>query len=232
MRRSEAVAKRQAAFTPVVIEQLQTLEQQLGGRSELVGLLMLAPLTPDLQYILGLLGTPSNSQKTLATICAEGNLTPGQLLQHLEASALLRGKVLSAQVVSKTLPAVVQDIMQKAVPFEAACSNCQGTATITQDPTPDTPNPSPEPCPVCIGTGRLVYQPNLERQKLALEMGRMLPKGGGILIQQNNQNGGGGAGTLGGGTLEQITRLTDRLLYEDAIDGEITPQEDPDAGEV
>lgn len=227
--KSQALARRQAAFTPVVVQRLADLETALGGRGELVGLLMLAPLTPDLQYILGLLGTPTNQQKTLALICAEGNISPGQLLQQLESAALLQGKVLAAQVVGKGLPAVVADVMKKAAPYEAACGTCLGTGSVTPDPTPQTPNPGPGPCDTCMGTGRLMYQPDLRRQELALEMGKMLPKGGGLQIVQNNLNAGGGGGSLGGGTLEQITRLTDKLLYEE---GDVIPEEGPDGDQA
>lgn len=228
----QALARRQLAFSPAVVQQLATLEQQLGGRQELVGLLVLAPLTPDLEYILGQLGDPRHQTKTLATICAEGNILPGALLHQLEAAAMLRGKVLSAQIVGRALPAVVADVMKKAAPYEGACHDCTGTGTHTPEPTTQVPNPIPQPCETCMGTGRLEYQPKLEHQELALEMGRMLPKGGGILIQNTQNNQGGGTGSLGGGSLEQLQRLTDKLLYEgDATEGEILP-EDADADSV
>ena len=228
-KKGSALARQAKAFTPAVVQQLATLERDLGGRQELVGLLVLAPLNDDLRYMLGLLGDPTFGQKSLAEICATGNILPGALLTLLESAALLRGRVIAAQTIGKALPAVVQDVMERAAPYAAPCNaGCQGTGSITPDPTPEVPNPRPAPCEVCRGTGLLLYRPDIEHQKLALEMGEMLPKGGGILIQQNNGQG-ATAGSLGGGSLEQLQRLTDQILYGDAIEADIVPPEaDPD----
>jgi hypothetical protein len=202
-------------FTPSVVTELTALEKQLGGRQVLVGYLALAPLTPDLKFILGLLGDPAHAHLSLAAICAKGNILPGQLLAEIEKAAHLRGRVLSAQVVAQRLPAVVADVMMKAAPYEGACTDCLGTGRITPDPTTAVPNPLHGPCSTCNGTGRLQYQPNLRHQELALEMGRMLPKSAGLQIIQNNQQNNLGGGGMGGGTLEKLTLLTDKLLYGD-----------------
>lgn len=226
-----ALQRNAKVFTPTVISELSTLEKDLGGRQQLVGFLALAPLTPDLAYILGLLGDPAHQHKTLAEICALGNILPGQLLVEIEKAALLRGRVISAQAISHRLPAVVADVMLKAAPYEGACSECLGTGSITPDPTPEKPNPTHEPCETCNGTGKLVYQPNLRHQELALEMGRMLPKGGGILIQQNNQSSSGQGSGLGSGALERLTQLTDKLLYDapagESIEAEVLGDDTP-----
>lgn len=220
-----ALARQKATFTPLVITQLATLEEDLGGRAELVGLLTLAPLTPDLAYILGLLGDPTHARRSLAEICATGNVLPGMLLQQIEHAAHLRGRVKAAQVVSRTLHTVVEDVMKKAAPYHAPCSQCMGTGSLTPDPTPQLPNPSPGPCDLCRGTGQLLYQPQLRHQELALEMGRVLPKGAGLVIN-NTANAAARAegGSMGGGSLEQLQRLTDKILYdEEAAEGEILP---------
>lgn len=212
-----ALERTRKIFTPTVVRELTTLEAALGGRQVLVGFLALAPLTPDLAFILGLLGDPAHERLTLAEICAKGNILPGQLLLEIEKAAHLRGRVISAQVVSHRLPAVVADVMRKAAPYEGACGECLGTGAITPDPTPEVPNPTHHPCDTCNGTGKLVYEPQLRHQELALEMGRMLPKSSGLQIIQNNQNmsSGGGGGGLGSGALEKLTQLTDKLLYGD-----------------
>lgn len=210
-----ALQRNSKVFTPTVVSELETLEEQLGGRQQIVGFLALAPLTPDLAYILGMLGDPQHARKTLAEICAHGNILPGQLLAEIERAAHLKGRVLSAQVISQRLPTVVADVMMKAAPYEGACGECLGTGSITPDPTPDNPNPTHNPCETCNGTGKLIYQPNLRHQELALEMGRVLPKSSGLQIIQNNQNqsSSGGGGGLGSGALEKLTQLTDKLLY-------------------
>ncbi len=200
-------------FPPLVVQQLQELETELGGRQALVGMLTLAPLTKDLRYFLGLLGDPHCREHSLAEICTTANVLPGALLQELAQAAMLVGKVRAAQQVAKGIAAVAEDVIRRGAPYEEACTTCRGTGSITPDPSAAQPNPSPGPCSTCQGGGRLRYEPELERQKLALELAQLLPKGGGvnIAVQQNNQGSSGG----GQGTLEKITHLTDQLLYGD-----------------
>jgi len=225
-----------ATFPSTVIQELETLEHALGGRIAVVGLLTLAPLTPDLRYVLGMLGDPRNRAKTLAAICAHGNILPGELLKHLASAALLRGKVKANQQIGDGIAAVAADVMRRAAPYEAPCNGgCQGTGSITADPTPQVPNPAPEPCEVCRGSGRLVYTPDLERQKLAIEMAQLLPKSGGLQILQANVHASGGGAGAGVGAVERLQALTDRILYgsggrpeveggpEEEIEGEIVP---------
>lgn len=217
-------------FTPTVVDQLQLIEEEMGGRAQLVGMLVLAPLTADLKYVLGLLGDPQHQTKSLAAICALGNILPGELLKHLAAAALLRGKVRASQKIAEGIAAVTEDVMKRAAPYEAPCNGgCQGTGTITPEPTVQAPNPSPGPCEVCQGTGRLLYSPDLERQKLAIEMAQLLPKSGGfnIAVQQNN----GPAGGSGGGAMERLTALTDQILYGEGK-GTAPPEDPPVEGDI
>lgn len=214
-------------FTPTVVQQLTAIEADLGGRRELVGMLVLAPLTPDLRYVLGLLGDPQNQGRTLAQICAQGNVLPGDLLKQLAGAALLRGKVLASQKIGQGIARVAEDIMTRAAPYEDACHACAGTGSVTLDPTPAVPNPSPGPCEVCRGCGKLTYRPDLERQKLAVEMAQLLPKSGGIQIAQINAPGQEGA--TGGGSLEAIQQLTDRLLYGVGTPEVPQAEEDPES---
>lgn len=210
-------------YPPAVQAEMRALEQDLGGRRELVALLSLAPLTKDTRYILGLLADPANDLRSLASVCADGGILPGDLLRLLGAAALHRGQTLAKAKIGQHLSAVAEDLMEKAHPYEGACSQCLGTGSITDDPTPQQPNPSPQPCDVCKGTGKLVYQPTFERQKLALELGGMMPKSGGLTIQQNNLQLNQGAGS--GGALEQLQIATDRLLFggddDGPVDGEV-----------
>lgn len=222
-------------FGPLVIQQLQVLEEELGGRQEIVGMLTLAPLNPDLRYILGLLGDPRYKAKSLAEICALGNILPGELMKHLSQAALLRGRVLAHHKIGAGIAAVVEDVVAKAAPYEGICNGpCQGTGSIVQNPTAENPNPGPEPCPVCRGQGKLIYPAQEDKQKLAIEMAGLLPKGGGLQIVNANVQGGGG-GALGGaglGALEQLQQVTDRILYGDgrpAVDAEIIPEGAPES---
>jgi hypothetical protein len=199
-----------------VVEELDRLEVQLGGRDAIVGMLSLAPLTPDLKYLLGMLGDPVHRGHPLADICAMGGILPGDLLHQLAQAALLKGKVLAGQAVASGIQAVAADVMRRSAPYQDACHQCLGIGTITPEPTRDVPNPSPGPCETCRGTGQLTYKPDLERQKLAIEMAQLLPKSGGIQIAQINGAGGSGQGIRGAGAshAEILQKLTDKLLYD------------------
>lgn len=225
MAKTRALQKKAAQYPTLVVRELDTLEKQLGGRQALVSLLSLAPLTKDLQYVLGLLGDPQNQQLTLASICAQGNLLPGDLLKYLGAAALHRGQTIAKKTIGEHLPAVVADLMKKAAPYRNPCYGCQGTGSTTPEPTPDQPNPSPQPCETCNGVGELIYQPQLEVQRLAIEMGGLSQKGGGIAIL-NQQLNLPQAGSAGAGALEQLQSLTDQILYGEAVDAEFTPVEE------
>lgn len=231
------VSKRAGAatvFTPLVVKELEQIERDLGGRQTMVGMLVLAPLTSELRYVLGLLGDPQHEKLPLADICARGNILPGELLKSLAGAALLKGKLLASQKIASGIAAVAEDVMAKAVPYEATCNICQGLRVTTPEPTKDDPNPGPQTCYGCEGLGVRVYQPEFEKQKLALEMAQLLPKGGGlnIALQQNTTMlGGGGAGMS---TMERLQEVTDRILYGDAplappevVEGEVTPDPDP-----
>lgn len=205
--RDQRIAKH---FTPTVVDQLRVIEAEMGGRTTLVGMLVLAPLTPDLRYALGMLGDPKNAAKSLAQICAMGNILPGDLLKHLASAALLRGKVRASQKIGEGIAAVAEDVMRRAAPYEDVCHACRGIGMFTADPTPAAPNPSPASCDTCLGTGKLRYTPDLERQKLAIDMAQLLPKSGGIQIAMQQTLTSGGSG---GGAIERLQALTDKILY-------------------
>lgn len=228
--------RRKALFTPTVLQELQAIETDLGGRRAVVGLLVLAPLTQDLQYVLGQLGDPRNDRTALATICARANVLPGKLIELLAGAAMARGKVQASQRIGLGMAAVAEDIMRRAAPYTAPCYQCRGTGTVVDEPTKEHPNPSPGPCGTCQGVGELTYLPDLDRQKLAIEMAQLLPKGGGISIANINAPGSPPADSAGMGTLERLQQATDQILYgsgsrgaeeSPAVDGEVT---DADAG--
>lgn len=225
-------ARTQRDFPDSVIGELEKIEQDLGGRQQIIGLLLLAPLSADLEYLLGLLGAPQHQRTSLAEVCALANVLPGDLLKLLGPAALLRGKLKAAQKIGDGIAAVVEDVMRRAAPYEDPCYQCRGTGTMTPEPSAEQPNPSPGPCDLCAGTGRLKYQPSLDRQKLAIEMAQLLPKSGGIQLGvQVNQPAGGDQGSRRG----RLQLLTDRLLYGTGgrIDAEVLDTPDtPDPSDA
>lgn len=206
-----ALTKPPKVLPSLVHEELARIEADLGGRRHLVGLLTLAPLTDDLRYLLGVLGEPRHDKHSLATLCARANILPGELIRHLGDAALLRGKTLALQKIGNGIAAVAEDVMRRAATYTETCNVCLGTGSLTPAPTPAQPNPTPGPCETCKGLGALAFYPDLDRQKLAVDMAQLLPKGGGvnIAVQQNNLGGKGG----GMGALERMQLLTDKILY-------------------
>lgn len=227
-----SLAKRESALLASgAAAEMAALETALGGRDALTGHLLLAPLTPDLAALIGLLGDPTHRGKSLAAIMAQTNILPGDVLRYVAAAGMARGKALAAVEVGKRIPAVVRDILEKAAPYEGTCTGpCAGTGSYTPNPTTEEPNPTPSPCPVCKGGGVLIYQPAFEHQKLAVELAHLLPKGGGMqILNQQINAASGAAGGAGDGALEQLQHATDAILYGGApvVEAEVVDPESP-----
>ncbi len=200
-----------APLAAEAVKALATLEADLGGREVLIGTLALAPLSKDGRYFLNLLSDPERQGSSLLALIEEAKLRPGQVLAWVEAG-LTSGSQLRARVhIARRTPDVVADVMKLGAPHEDPCQKCQGTGSITPDPTEAVPNPGPSPCPICLGRGALLYPADEEARKLALDLSGMLPKSGGISITNNNQQLAVAAG--GSGDLDLFQEAMDRILY-------------------
>jgi hypothetical protein len=206
----------------LVAAELAQLERALGGRSAIIAALSHAPKSADLDYVLGLVADPLNTEESLAAICAQGGITAGELLDAYRQGILLKGQVLAAKAIAEELPGVAADTMLKARPHEDTCTGCQGLGTVVPEPTKKDPNPAPKTCPVCRGTGKLLYPGDLEHKKLALELGKLTSKGGGIVVD-NRQAHLHTGGEAAGGTLEALQRATDQILYGHGVSTPATP---------
>lgn len=210
----------------MVVSQMAELEKAIGGRQALVAALSHAPRSKDLDLVLGLVGDPAHDGESLAYICSLGGIPVGELLSAYRAGEIARAQVLATQKVGAALAAVVEETMTLAGPHTALCDACEGTGTITPEPSKKNPNPSPETCRACKGKGERFYAGDLEHKRLALEMGQMAGlKGPGvnIAVTQNNAN---FAGSAAGGALERLQTATDQILYGEGsqvpIDGEVS----------
>lgn len=217
-------------------EELNNLEQELGGRLALVTALTYAPLGRDMRYLLGLLGDPEHERLPLAECCRMGKVLPGQLIEALSKGTELRSRLLATQLIAQRTPAVVAEVMRKAAPYEDSCPHCQGLGSTTPDPTPEEPNPQNVLCKACLGHGRLQYDADGASRDLALEMAGLVGKGGGLNVQVTQQVAvtGGGAGTPLG--FERMQEALDDLLYgatqtqtPDIVEGELAPGSAPGA---
>lgn len=199
---------------PTAQEALADIEEQVGGRRAIIQALVTAPPTKDVKYVLGLLADPDPSRRgrSLAELCVEAKITPGHLLDLLERGTKLRARIIAGQIVARSTPAVVKDVMEKAAPFEDTCPDCAGTGTHVAEPSSAEQNPTPSPCKSCRGAGKLRYEADPKCRELALEMAGLTAKGGGINIIQSTtvqQGGPGGAGMA----YEALTELMDRMVY-------------------
>jgi hypothetical protein len=122
--------------------------------------------------------------------------------------------------------------MRRALPEEQTCQTCQGTGSVTPDPSKADPSPIPGPCRACGATGRLVIEGDLEHKKLALDMGKLLQKGGGGMNLNINQQVGVQVGSAGG-ALERLQLATDAILYGDTDSvGAVIDVDPPEASEA
>lgn len=212
---STALDRRSTRPTPeppaLVSAQLSRLETQLGGRDVLIAALSHAPKSRDLSYLLGLIGDPRHTRIPLAKICAMGGITAGELIEAYKSGELNRAQALAIGKVGAKLPEVAEDTMRLALTHTSLCTVCYGHGDLPGIPTAEDPTPTRESCEVCQGSGEVLVGGDLEHKKLALEMGRMLQKGGGVNLQVNQQVGVqlGGAG----GALEKLQAVTDQILY-------------------
>lgn len=207
--------------------ELARLELEFGGRQSLVQALTFAKQTKDVRYLLGLIADPDNNARSLADICHLGRVLPGELIAALASGSELRSQLLAKQHIARRLPTVVAEVMDKAAEYEDDCTECMGQGATTADPTAAEPNPSPEPCPTCQGGGKLRFPADKECRNLALEMGGLTAKGGGVQVNTSVQV----AQVGGGGSYEGYERMQeaiDQILFGadsgvPAIDAEVVP---------
>lgn len=206
----------------------------LGGRETLAHTLAIAEGTPEIDKITTLLLDPRYETYSTARLCRLAGITAADVFRALGKASLAQAKL--EAIVTEVAPAlrgVVRDVMTRAQPYEIACTTCGGLTTITPEPTEKVPNPAPQVCLVCRGTGKLLCLPDLDRQKLALELGQLVTKGGGGLAIQVNQNVGEQAGSTQSGALEQLQQAMGEILFNQpaaptAVDAEIVdPPEAP-----
>lgn len=178
---------------PVIPERvanaLKGIEEAAGGRMKLITELSAANLTPDLEYVVGLIADPRNDTKTLARICSMADITVGKFLSLMGEVKMSRAILDAQDRVARLLPEVAEDLMKRSVPYTVECSGCMGTGNVMVikrgqnvggGGTPE--EPDEVPCPECRGRGELSRQPDFERQKIALEMAGMIKRGGGVQV--------------------------------------------------
>ncbi len=162
---------------------IDKIEEAAGGRSGLLEALSGLPASDDLAYVFGLIAAPDNDARKLSELCHAGDVSLGELLEALKKGVHARALVQAALTIAQHTPAVVADVMTRAQPHFVVCATCRGEQTVRdQEFTPDrkkgetfrTHAPRIE-CEACRGTGKVETVPDIDHQKLALDLAQLLP---------------------------------------------------------
>lgn len=216
-----------ALQSPARMEALfKGLEEAAGGREGLMEVLSHAAPNSESSYILGLIADPMNDSRSLTSICAEGGIAVGQLLQVLKDAKGAKALFEAFDRINTYLPRVAEDVARRSLPHSATCEACKGSGFTAKRNAKGqlVSGKTRIPCRACDGKGKLEVMPDLERQKLTLQMGGALKPAGSVQVQVNTQQNFGFAPEH----RRDFRSATDRLLFpgkyadEDVVDADLS----------
>lgn len=189
-------------------------EKALGGRKALIATLSLDG-TAEIQALVRMLLDPQYDGKSFGYLARQTGIGLSDLLRSFRNGTLAKAQVLAAQKIATRLVDVVEDVMKRATPHEEPCSTCDGLGEVVPKPTKKRPNPEPEQCRVCNGKAVIRHLPDLDRQRLALELAEMIkvPRNHPTVLQQFNVGSAGAARETNAGSLEQLQQAVSSMLY-------------------
>jgi hypothetical protein len=158
---------------------LDVVIKELGGRDALLDTLSVAGETQECQQLVVLLLDPRYKTWSLKRLCIQANLTVLDLFNAYKQALVVRAHLAAYKVITDKLLPVVEDVMQRAAPYTVPCGECGATGQVTEGKEVVT-------CPACHGHKALIVHPDLDRQKLALELAQLVQKSAGITVQQTN----------------------------------------------
>lgn len=162
----------------VAIEQVV---KALGGRGNLLDALSVAADAPEVEKIVQLLVDPRYDQISLRRLCSMAGLTVVDLFAAYKKAMVVKAQLVAYQAITDHLLPVVVDVMKRAAPYKIPCYDCAGSGEMAGEK----PGDPKVICSTCAGQKELLQLPDLDRQKLALELGQLVQKSAGINIQQN-----------------------------------------------
>jgi hypothetical protein len=208
---------------------IEVFTKAVGGRDQLAEVLSVAGTSPDVEKIALYLLDPRYAHFSLRRLCTLTGITVADLKTAYRKALIARAHITATQIIASRLPPIVEDVMTRAAPQKVICPKCLGTSAAGQGP-----------CVLCNDTGIIQSEPDLDRQKLALELGQLVEKKGGILMQQNTIAAASLAST-NSGALEQLHQAVGDLLYSPSrrrasapvVEGQVgePPREDHPRGE-
>jgi hypothetical protein len=205
------------------IRQLNTFARELGRNDEAAGreifqaLVSMAAVGDErLDQLLAAFALPEAEGRSVGEVVVGVGLRPGEILKIVRDAALSVSQARSIAQLAEHLPAITLDVATRAQVHYLPCGSCHATGWVTPKPTKDDPTPQPEKCDTCGATGQVRVEADLERQTLALEMGKLLPKSGGTNIAVVNNNQGSGVQATAS-VFSSLVRATDRILHGDGL---------------
>ncbi len=218
------------------IRQLNTFALELGrldpvaGRDVFQALVSMAAVSDErLDQLLAAFALPEAADLTVGEVVVGVGLRPGEILKIVRDAALSVSQARSIAQLAEHLPAITLDVATRAQVHYLPCRACHATGWVTPKPTKEDPTPAAETCTTCNGTTQIRMEAELERQQLALEMGKLLPKAGGSQIAIVNNNAGSGVQATSA-VFSALVKATDRILHGDGLSRARTPA--PDVVEV
>jgi len=189
--------------TKLNLEAIETFAKAVGGRDALVDVLSIASSAPEVDKVVTLLIDPRYAQLTLRKICYLAGLTVADVFAAYKKALITKAHIHATHIVASRIPPIVEDVMLRATPVPQVCPNCRGGIDERQT------------CALCRGSGAVLNEPELERQKLALELAHLTERKGGMLIQQNAIANASAASLSAHapGVLEQLQQVVSEHLF-------------------
>lgn len=179
----------------------------LGGQDQVTAALAVAADQPEVDRVVTLLLDPRYAGYSLKRLCHLAGLTVVDLFAAYKSAMIVQAHLQAYQAITATLLPVVQDVMRRAAPHEVPCHDCGGSGTVETSPGVSAR------CGQCAGHGKLLQLPDLDRQKLALELGQLVQKAGGLNIsQQTVVQAASDKGALGTGSLVDLQLAAREIL--------------------
>jgi hypothetical protein len=182
-----------------VRDALSNFEDAIGGRTALIEAIEMAPLDPRQQNFLRVLADPMRGGDSLSRIAHDAGVTPGAVIEMFRNSSFARAHAVAVGIMARDLPAIVQDVNDKAVDRTVTCPECENDTALVAD------------CTRCKGKGMVFKVADFERQKLAYESAGLLKKGGGGVNVQVNQ---GVAVGVPGQMFSKFVKASDAPVYD------------------
>jgi hypothetical protein len=136
-----------------------------------------------LQMFLGMMHDPAHSNKSLAKIARECNVTFIELSDLIRKNRVAEGMIRMTQHV----PDIMQGVAEDALSTQEFCPKCQGIGSVF-DPLNknDDGGQVPMDCPQCKGTGEIRKSGDAGARKLVFEAIGLTGKQGPLVAVQNN----------------------------------------------